>query len=226
MAFSSPLSDLFVSSPIKPMQDHVKKVYECAKALEPFMEAVFEADWDKVETLRKAVSKLEHDADDMKREIRLSLPKGLFLAVDRRDLLDLLSRQDRIANKAKDIAGVITGRKLQFPTVMHDDVMTYLKRCIDACKQALRTVDELDELITSGFKGHELLMVEKMINTLDDIEDDTDHIQVTIRRQLLALENDYPPVDVMFMYKIIDWMGGLADNAQLVGDRLELMVTR
>ena len=226
MAFSSPLSDLFARSPIKPMQDHVKKVFECTQALKPFMEAVFAADWDQVLVLRKTVSNLEHEADHMKREIRQNLPKGLFLALDRRDLLDLLSRQDRIANKAKDIAGVITGRKLQFPTVLHDDMMSYLERCIDACEQALKTVNELDELISVGFKGQQITMVAKMINKLDNIEDDTDHMQVTIRHNLLQLEADLPPVDVIFMYKIIDWMGGLADNAQLVGDRLELMVAR
>ena len=34
------------------------------------------------------------------------------------------------------------------------------------------------------------------------------------------------PIDVMFLYKIFDWMGGLADNAQHVGLRLELMVAK
>ena len=226
MAFNSHLSDLFAQSPIKPMQDHVQKVYDCTKTLNSFMDAVFAADWDKVLEIQQTISKLENEADDMKRSIRLNLPKGLFLAIDRRDLLDLLSRQDRIANKAKDIAGVITGRKLEFPSSLHDEIKIYLQRCIQACEVALRAVNGLDELITAGFKGEEFKMVEDIINQLDKIENESDQLQRELREKLRLLEVDLPPVDVMFRYKIIDWMGGLADSAQLVGDRLELMVTR
>lgn len=226
MVFSSPLSELFAVSPIKPMQDHVKKVYECTETLIPFMEAVFAKNWDEVNKLQNTVSVLENEADEMKRAIRQNLPKGLFLAIDRRDLLDLLSRQDRIANKAKDIAGLITGRQLQFPDVMHEDIKSYLERCIEACKFALRVVNELDELITAGFKGQESIIVEKMINELDRIENETDQMQIILRNKLLSLEPELSPVDVIFIYKIFEWMGGLADNAQLVGDRLELMVAR
>ena len=226
MAFSSPLSVLFARSPIQPLQDHVLKVYECTQALKPFMQAVFAENWDEVLRLQKEISNLENVADDMKRSIRLNLPKGLFMAVDRRDLLDLLSRQDRIANKAKDIAGVITGRSLIFPQSLHADMNIYLDRCIEACHFALKAINELDELITAGFKGQESRLVEKLIDQLDQIEHDTDKQQIKLRAKLLKIEKDLPPIDVMFMYESIDWMGGLADNAQLVGDRLELMVTR
>lgn len=226
MAFKSPLSELFARSPIKPIQDHIKKVVECTEALKPFLAAVFDEKWEDAAKLQREVSLLEREADEMKRDIRLNLPKGLFLALDRRDLLDLLSRQDRIANKAKDISGVITGRKLQFPTILHPEITIYLARCIDACQLALQAIDELDDLITAGFKGQEIKLVAKLINTLGAIEDDTDHLQVSLRQRLLVLEKELPPVDVIFMYSILDWMGGLADNAQLVGGRLELMVAR
>jgi uncharacterized protein Yka (UPF0111/DUF47 family) len=43
----------------------------------------------------------------MKREMRHHLPKGLFMPVDRRDVLDVLLMQDLIANQAKDVSGVI-----------------------------------------------------------------------------------------------------------------------
>ena len=51
----------------------------------------------------------------MKRDIRLHLPKSIFLQVSRSDILELLAAQDRVANKAKDIAGLTLGRKMVFP---------------------------------------------------------------------------------------------------------------
>ena len=53
-----------------------------------------------------------------------------------------------------------------------------------------------------------------------------DEQQITIRSQLFELEDKLPPVDVIFLYKIIDWIGDLADRAQKVGGRLQLLLAR
>lgn len=63
-----------------------------------------------------------------------------------------------------------------------------------------------------------------MIVDLDKIEDDTDVMQVAVRRELLDLESQLNPVDVMFLYSIIEWVGELADISERVGSRLELML--
>ena len=43
---------------------------------------------------------------------------------------------------------------------------------------------------------------------------------------LFKKEKDLPAVDVMFMYRVLDLIGDLADLAQRVGSRLELMLAR
>jgi hypothetical protein len=68
--------------------------------------------------------------------------------------------------------------------------------------------------------------VEKMISQLDAIEDDTDSLQISLRKNLLAIEKDLNPVDVIFLYQIIDWVGDLADLAERVGARLEILLAR
>ncbi|MDF5977940.1 DUF47 family protein [Pseudomonas aeruginosa] len=61
---------------------------------------------------------------------------------------------------------------------------------------------------------------------LEAIENDTDRIQVEVRRELFRLESELPPVDVMFLYQIIEWIGDVADRAQQVGNRLEQLLAR
>ena len=78
----------------------------------------------------------------------------------------------------------------------------------------------------TGFRGREVELVEKMISQLDSIEDDTDSLQISLRKNLLAIEKDLNPVDVMFLYQIIDWVGDLADLAERVGARLEILLAR
>ena len=65
-----------------------------------------------------------------------------------------------------------------------------------------------------------------MLEELDAIERDTDEMQITLRRQLREIENELNPIDVMFLYKILEWVGDLADIAERVGSRLELMLAR
>jgi uncharacterized protein Yka (UPF0111/DUF47 family) len=47
-----------------------------------------------------------------------------------------------------------------------------------------------------------------------------------IRAQLFTIERDLQPVDVMFLYRVIDWIGDLADRAQKVGSRLQILIAR
>ncbi len=226
MPTTNPFGRLFGRSPIRPLQEHIDKVHNCANRLIPFFEAVLAQDWDKAASIQQAIAKLENEADELKRELRLSLPKGLFLPVPRNDLLEMLRSQDRIANRAKDIAGLILGRKMQIPQGIAHDIQLYVVRCVAATGQAHRAIHELDSLLETGFSGHEVNIVEEMIHELDEIEHDTDEMQIRIRKQLFSLEKNLNPIDVMFLYNIIEWIGNLADRAQKVGGQLQVILAR
>jgi len=217
---------VFAKSPIKPLEKHIRIVAKCCNQLVPFFAACAEQDWSTAGKIRTKISKFEQDADKLKRQLRLELPGGLFMPVDRADLLELLTQQDKIANKAKDIAGRVFGRKLVIPEILQTSFVEYVARNIDAIEKAADAINELDDLLETGFRGREVELVEKMINQLDSIEDDTDSMQIKLRSDLLAIENDLKPVDVMFLYQIIDWVGGLADLAERVGARLEILLAR
>lgn len=226
MAVSNYMSGIFGNSPVKPMQMHMDKVHECVSLLMPFFEAVLVEDWKKVEKHQQKISVLENEADALKKELRLNLPKGLFMQVSRRDILEILTIQDSVANKAKDVAGLILGRKMILPKKIAADYLKFVQRCVDASAQAKVTINELDELVETGFRGTEVKLVQKMIKKLDKIEADTDKLQRKIRLKLFEIENDMPPLEVMFLYKVIESTGDVADQAQRVGSRLQLLLAR
>ena len=169
---------------------------------------------------------IEGLADDDKRNMRLSLPKSLFMPINRNDLLELISKQDKVANCSKDIAGTILGRKMRIPTEIQGALSEYLEASIKAVVEANTIVHELDELIETGFGGREVEFIEKLIVKLDDLETQSDKHQIIIRAQLHAIESELPPVDVMFLYKIFELIGNLADRAQNVGDQIHTIVAR
>jgi len=217
---------IFGSSPVRPLQLHMAKVTACVSELEAYFNAVIAGDWKEAKAIYKSISKLEREADKLKKQLRLNLPKGMMLPVSRRDLLEVLTMQDNVANQAKDVSGLILGRKMIFPEILADHIKEFVARCIDTCNQAEITVNELDELVETGFKGSEIQIVESMIRKLDKIESETDKIQISIRSKLYKLEKELPPIDVMFMYKVIEAIGEVADISQRVGSRLQLMLAR
>lgn len=217
---------LFAHSPLKPLQKHSKKVTECCGLLIPFFEATFAGRWEEAEKIRRQIIELERRADTLKREIRLKLPRGLFMPVERTDLLELVTQLDKLANYAKDISGRVIGRQLLIPTEMQTSFLHFLSRSLDATIQSDKVINEMDQLLETGFRGRELNFVNNMILELDTIEDDTDQLQIVLRKALLSIEDSHNPIDIMFLYKIIEWIGVLADQAQRVGSRIELMLAR
>jgi predicted phosphate transport protein (TIGR00153 family) len=219
------LANIFGSSPVKPLEKHINIVYRCAKQLHGFFIASIDGDWNKAMTFRDEIARLENSADDVKKQIRLSLPKSLFMPVPREDLLELLLVQDKIANRTKDVSGLVIGRKLQIPPQIADQFLEFVDRNIDAAKQARKSVRELDELFTAGFRGAEVDLVSGLIEELDQIETDTDDKQAALRGVLFEIEKSLNPIDAIFMYQVIELTGEIADMAERVGRRLELLLS-
>ncbi|MBK1720787.1 TIGR00153 family protein [Thiocystis violacea] len=226
MKSTNPIAALFGRSPFKPMQEHMHLVQDCVAQIPALIEAAIAGDTARLEQLQAAIFAQEERADDIKGQIRLHLPRSLFMPVDRRDLLDLLKRQDRVASAAQDIAGLLVQRRIQIPAAMQPDLKAMAEHCTAACRQATTIIDELDELVETGFRGREAARVEGMIPALERLGQETDTLGMALARTLFGLENQLDPVSVMLLYQIVRWLGKLADRAEKVGDHLLLLIAR
>ncbi|MDJ0951148.1 MAG: TIGR00153 family protein [Alphaproteobacteria bacterium] len=226
MARTSPFASLFAQSPFKPMQQHIGVVARCASNVPDLFEALCDGDQAKVSEVKDKIFALENEADGIKNELRAHLPKSLFMPVDRRDLLELLDVQDSIADTAQDIAGLLIERPMEVPDGFKEPLLGLTRRCVDACNQAEKIIGELDELVSTGFRGRESELVSEMVDELNKIEADTDEMGMDLTRRLFAKEDQLKPVSVMFWYQLIQWIGDLADYAEKVGNRLRLLLAR
>jgi len=224
MTIKNTLADLFGKSPIRPLQEHMEVSASAADELALFFKTVIKQDWAKAEAIYNNIRTIENNADQLKKDLRLHLPKSLFLPVARGDLLGLLTTQDKIANAAKDIAGLCLGRKMKLPEEMQSPLLEFVDTALANVHQALKAIEELDSLLESGFRGREVDLVEHMVDELNRLERMADDQEVGIRAKLFEREGELPPVDVMFLYRIIETIGDLADRAQKVGNRLLLLL--
>ncbi len=219
------ISSIFGASPVAPIQDHMETCYKAAREVIALFEHTIADDWDKVEISRQAIVAYEREADELKKQIRGQMPKGLFMPVPREDLLNLLWAQDQIANTARDISGLVHGRKMKIPESIRDNFMSYVSRNADAAMKARKGIRELDELYETGFRGAEADLVEALVRELDQIENDTDEMQAKVRVGLFAIEDELPPVHVMFLYRVIEFIGQIGDMSERIGRRLELLLS-
>ncbi len=226
MSNRNTLSRLFGKSPFTALQSHMRVVLECAREVKPLIEALAQGDEARVIAAKDRIYEREAEADRIKNELRLHLPKSLFMPVDRRDLLEVLHLQDTIANTAQDIAELLIERQMTIPDFMQEPLIALTERCIDTCEHSASVIGELDELLAMGFRGREVDKVDAMLKELNDIEDETDELGVALARALFDHEDEMKPVSVMMWYRLIEWIGDLADYAEKVGDRLRLLIAR
>ena len=226
MTLGNSISNIFGVSPIKPLQNHMAEVINCVSKLEDFLNTAFDDDWDKAATVFDAISANEQSADDLKNQFRMHLPTRLFMPVSRGDLLSILTQQDHIANLTKDICGIILGRQMAIPKALRSDFIGFADSSVETCKKAHGAINELDELLETGFAGSEVKFVQKLIRELATQEQKVDKKELKLRKKLFNLEAELPPVNVMFMYNIIDQIGALADTAEQIGNQVELLLAK
>ncbi|MGA1455476.1 MAG: TIGR00153 family protein [Arenicellales bacterium] len=216
--------DMLVSkSPIKPMQQHMGVAVLCAREILPLLDAMAEGDIEKIRDRRSEIDRLEHEADQIKHEIRSHTPRKFLMALDRRIILEILDYQDSIADTAQDIAEIADQRNMHLPAVMVEPIQSLAHSVVAACEQGQRIVDELDELVETGFGESEMRRVDEMIRELNRLESETDRQLDLAARKLFAIEDELG-VATIFWHQVLRQIARLADLAERVGNRLHLLM--
>ncbi len=227
MATTNPLANLFGRNPFNALQEHMRAVHQCVDEVPGLFEALAAKDRDRIEQIKDRIFEAEAQADLVKNQLRAHLPpRGLFMPVNRGDLLEILDLQDSVADVAQDIAGLLFERNMEIPEPMVESLLPFVEACVEVCHQAGRIIEQLDELLKIGFRGREVTHVEEMINELNLSEDVTDDMGMALARLLFRHEAEMNPVSVIFWYQLLEWIGDLADYAEKVGNRLRLLIAR
>jgi len=210
-------------SPIGPMQKHMHVVVLCAREILPLLEAMAAGDDEGIRDRRAQIDQLEHEADQIKHEIRSHTPKRFMMALDRRTILEILDYQDSIADVTQDIAELADQRSMHLPVALQEPVLLLAKSVIAACEQGQRIIDELDELVETGFGDAEVGRVDEMISELGRLETETDAQLDSAARKLFSIEGELG-VATIFWHQVLRQIANLADLSERVGNRLRLLL--
>ena len=220
----SVFKNLFVKSPFAPLQSHMEKVTKCAEKLEPLFGAYFESDKSRIKAIADEISELEHAADLTKNEIRNHLPSGLFLAVNRGDLLEILALQDNIADEAEDIGVLMTLKKLEPLEATKKDLKIFLGKNIEAVQSVQQIIREMDELLQSSFSGKEAEKVQIMIDDVAYMEHEADILQRKLLKKLYNMGDKLPYSSFILWINIMQAIASLGNLSEKLANRVRMLL--
>jgi predicted phosphate transport protein (TIGR00153 family) len=213
---------LFSRSPFVPLAAHIDRVADCVAKVPQVFDALRRGDQEAVEETARQISKLEHHADQVKDDIRNNLPRSLFLPVDRGNLLEILAIQDSLADAAEDIAVLLTFKPLRMPESIGDEFGVFLTRNLEAFEAVVHVMKQLDELLESGFGGHEAQTVKQLVSEVAVKEHEVDLIQRRILKALFAHEQEMSPGELILWMKIIPQVADLSNLSENLANRVRM----
>ncbi len=219
------MARLFGRSPFVPLQLHLDKIADCVEASVALIERIRTGDTTNIVEEALAISKLEHKADLVKNDIRNNLPRGLFMAIDRGQLLEILSLQDSIADKGEDIAVLMSIRPVKILDELSEPLKEYIAGNIDAFHKAKGVMRELDALIESGFGGTEATRVETMIEEVAHKEHECDIMQRKLMKMVLDHEEDLSMGDFFVWQRLLHEIASISNLSEKLANRVRMLLT-
>ncbi len=218
------ISRLFGKSPFAPLQSHMKKVSSCMKKLSDTFDCLPKMDSEKIEKLVAELSKLEHEADLTKNDIRNHLPKSLFLPIDRAHFLEILSIQDSIADKAEDVGILLTLRPLELFDTFQTDLLELFAKNQDAFLQSNQIIEEMDELLESSFGGIEAEKVKAMVEQTAYKEHMAEKLQKKFMKRLVNEGNTLSTPSFYLWMRLAEEVGTISHISERLANRIRMIL--
>ena len=220
------LDRIFGPSPFKQLYEHAQKVHECVKLLHPLADALLAENYEKIEELHNVMSRTEHEADQIKTQLRDAISNLHFLSVGRHELSEFLAYQDDVADAAEDFAVVLLLRKTKIPSELREDFMAYVEQVISVSEQLLELSEGLSTLAEAAFGGQEAQDMLAAIEKISAEEWKADRLEREFARHFYSMEDTLDPITIMFLDKYCKILGAVANNAERTAKYLRLVIRK
>jgi len=219
-----PFFNMFMTSPFEGLQEHAEKVEECSWVFQQAIECHFSPKCKTFEEFRDEISRLESEADTIKRRIRGHIPKRTMTPVSTFLIFRYLKQQDAVLDAVEDTLDWISYRsETKIPAELEKDFALLVNAVIDPIENLVSMVAEAREYFKS-FSEKQRGVVKNIIHTLHQQEREVDKFEDIIKRKVLNMEMD--AVTIMYLVRLAEIIGSIADHAQNAGDMMRAMLSK
>ncbi len=214
----------FITSPFDGLQEHAKKLKECAQIFQKSINCTLEDRCEDFEQLRKDIDKLESEADAIKRSIREQSLKGSLVAVNRFELFRYLREQDRVLDAIEESIDWLSFKaRAGIPEVLEKDFMLLLEAVMKPIELLSKMLDEACEYFLNPSE-EQRIRVKDIIRTLRQYENESDKVEYAIKDKIFNALDD--PVAVYHMIRLTENIGSIADHAENAGDMMRAIIAQ
>ena len=219
-----PFLSFFVTSPFEGLLEHAEKVKECVWAFQQAIECHATDRCRQFEELRREVSQLENEADNIKRRIRGHLPIGTMMPVSKFQLFRYLREQDQVLDAVKEALNWISYRSEPgIPEPLHKDIFLLVDAVVDPLEELIRMVAGAKNYFET-YSEKQRVAVKEIIREVRNQEHAADKIEAAIKQRVFNMDID--PVTVYHMVRLVEIIGSIADHAENAGDMMRAMLAR
>lgn len=218
----STIGKLLGKSPFGLLQRHMEQVAKCVAKMEESLKVIDQGNWDDVDALADQVSQLEHQADQIKDEIRGKLRRRFFMPVDRAQILEILSIQDNLADTAEDVSVMLTIKRLATAPTVIECFQKFQESNIKAFRMAEAIINDLDELLETGFGGAEAEKVRTVVHDIAYAEHQADLLQRELLKLVFSDDAGLSAADLNMWIELIKNLAHLSNLSENLADRVQM----
>jgi len=180
---------------------------------------------EEIKDLIKATSKSELKADKIKSEIRDVLRGSVRLAIDKPVFLELVSRQDRIADYAENVVEILSFRDLYDNSEARKLVLNLADAVTATVDEYRKTVGRFEYLLESAFASKEKDVMHQHIGKVNDLEHEADLVEAKAAAYVFT-NGDDQPLAAAHMYRLIQRLDDVANAAETAANSLLPIISK
>jgi uncharacterized protein len=203
----------------KHSRQHVKLVYQCVQKLKELMPPFYQGDFDVLDAKVEEMSRLEHQADDVRRMMEIEFYRGAFLPFDREDRIILAELVDSVADIAQEAAYGISLSHIIFPPEFQGDFSELVEEVCDSVSVLKDCIELLDvDLGEAIAKAHEVEAREEAVDRLE---------REIIKKLYQSYRNDeFGILKLIELKEMVIRMGNIVDRAEDASDRVPIIAAK
>lgn len=216
-------SRLFKPSPFDSILRHAEKVRETAQMFRNAFLCYMEGEYKQFEELHEKVSKLESEADDIKRNIRGHLPRWIFMPMEKFPFLWYLREQDKVCDAAQDVLHWLSFRATPIPDQLSNDMLKMVSDAVASIEQLVPLIEEAKQYFQS-FSEADRSKIKARIAKIRLMEYESDEIERNLTRNIFIHMQD--PIASFHLIRLVQILGEITDHAENAGDMMRTMIAR
>lgn len=169
------------------------------------------------------VSRREHEADLIKRDIRNQLTRARRLLMPRSALYQLLWHQDQIADLCQDAALMMALRRPELGIELEDAYRTLAEAVSRTVHAYGVTIEDFDAAVTARSLRESAAKIAEGVDRINQIEHESDLVEREIVATIYARE-DLPAFDRYHLIQLVLMLGGIVDQVENAAGDLRALV--